>query len=403
LGRPPGVGASFVAVVSYSAMQIALYGLFGFFCADIIGTPLGLPLSWFSYSFLAMILIQLLGVRNAETNSRVVGVLMGLEIGILVLLSIAIVWNGGGPDGLSARPFAIDEVISSHLGIAIMFAMASFVGFEATAIYGEESQDPRRDVPLATYISVLLIMAFFATVTWAIICAYGIGNVVAAATRDPGNFWFAQSQRYLGPWPTATMSALLLTSVFASILAFHSAISRYLHALALDKLLPEPLGRRHPRFASPHVASYVQTASAALSLLVFVMLKADPYTVIFSWASAFGTIGIIGLQLLVSLSVVVYFRRTRLDGRIWNTMIAPVLGGSGLLYAMVVLIANLPALSGSDSRALLVLPWAMLAVFLAGMLVSAVMRRTRPKAYASFAGLSVPSQPNPGEIAICSN
>ncbi len=269
-----------------------------------------------------------------------------------------------------------------------MFALASFVGFEATAIYGEESEDPRRSVPLATYVSVVLITLFFALVTWAIICAYGSDSVIAAATADPGNFWFTQSQIYLGRWPTATMSVLLLTSVFASILAFHSAISRYLHALALDRLLPERVGVLHSRFGSPHVASYLQTASAAVILLAFVLLKTDPYAVIFSWASAFGTIGIVALQVLVSASVVVYFRRTALDRRVWNTVLAPVLGGAGLIYALGILIANLPALSGSDSPALLLLPWAMLAIFIAGLFASLIMRRARPDAYTNCAGLT---------------
>ena len=79
-----------------------------------------------------------------------------------------------------------------------MFALASFVGFEATAIYGEESRNPTRTVPLATYAAVSIIMIFFAFVTWAIISSYGVDHVVAAAFADPGNFWFAKSDEYLG-------------------------------------------------------------------------------------------------------------------------------------------------------------------------------------------------------------
>jgi amino acid transporter len=36
-------------------------------------------------------------------------------------------------------------------GIALAFAFASYIGFEATAIYGEESKDPKRTVPIATH------------------------------------------------------------------------------------------------------------------------------------------------------------------------------------------------------------------------------------------------------------
>jgi hypothetical protein len=76
--------------------------------------------------------------------------------------------------------------------------------------------------------------------------------------------------------------------------------------------------------------------------------RADPLTVIFSWTSAFATIGIVGLQFLVSAAVIVFFRRNGLDQRLWNTMVAPVLGMIRLGYALYLLVVNLPALSGSD-------------------------------------------------------
>jgi amino acid transporter len=235
---------------------------------------------------------------------------------------------------------------------------------------------------------VSLIMVFFAIVTWAIICAYGPAGAVAAATDNPGGFWFAQSDAYLGSIGTLAMSCMLLTSIFASLLAFHNAIARYLHALAADALLHSRLAASHPRFGSPHIASMVQTASAAVILLILVVAQADPYALIFSWMSAFGTIGIIGLQVLVSAAVIAYFRRTGLDRRVWNTLIAPILGGLGLLYALRMLVQNLPALSGSTSPVLSALPWIMLAVFAAGILASLRMRARRPDAYRQFAGLS---------------
>ncbi len=62
--------------------------------------------------------------------------------------------------------------------------------------------------------------------------------------------------------------------------------------------------------------------AAALILVTLMLLRADPYTLIFSWMSAFGTIGIVGLQVLVSLALIVFFRRTGLDRRAWQTLIA---------------------------------------------------------------------------------
>jgi amino acid transporter len=104
---------------------------------------------------------------------------------------------------------------------------------------------------------------------------------------------------------------------------------------------------------------------------------ADPLTVVFSWSSAFATIGIVGLQFLVSAAVIVFFWRNGLDRRVWNTVVAPVLGMVGLGYALYLLIANLPALSGSENGLVRSFPWIMLAVMVMGVGVGAARRGSR--------------------------
>src|ERR1700733_12647641 len=370
LGPHFGGGGAYDAVVSYTTMQGGVYALFGFFSTVIVNPLLRVPLPWFAYSLIAIALVQFLGMRKLDLSGWVLGLFISLEMGILLALSVSIVLHGGGPQGFNARPFAPGVVLSGHPGIALMFALASFVGFEATAIYGEESRNPTRTVPLATYASVSIIMVFFAFSTWAIISAYGVDYAVAAAVKDPGNFWFAQSDRYLGTVGTGIMRALLLSSIFACVLAFHNTITRYLFALGREGLLWGFLAHVHPRFQSPYKASYVQTACAVIGVGASVMSGADPLTVVFSWTSAFATIGIVGLQFLVSAAVIVFFQRNGLDKRVWNTIVAPVLGMAGLGYALFLLITNLPALSGSDDGFVRSFPWIMLAVMLLGIGVS---------------------------------
>jgi amino acid transporter len=380
LSGPMGVGGAFVAIVSYTVMQIGVYALFGFFATVILNPLLGAPVPWFMYSLIAIALVQFLGMRKLDLSGWLLGLFISLEMGILLALSLAIVFHGGGPQGFNWRPFAFHQVLSGHPGIAIMFALASFIGFEATAIYGEESREPTRTVPLATYASVLIIMTFFAFVTWAIVSAYGADHVVAAALADPGNFWFAQSDAYLGHVGTGIMRALLLSSIFACLLAFHNTITRYLFALSREGLLWGSLAHVHARFRSPYKASYAQTGCALVGLAAAASTGADPLTVVFSWTSAFATIGIVGLQFLVSAAVVVFFRRNGLDTRLWQTVLAPVLGMLGLGWALYLLIVNLPALSGSANGLVLSFPWMMFAVLLFGVAVgSRVLREVEPR------------------------
>jgi amino acid transporter len=383
-GRPLGMAGALVALLSYTSIQIALYGLFGFFCTVVLGPLLHSTMPWYAYSFVCLVVVQFTGIRGIDLNSRLLGVLMCLELGILLLLSLAIVIHHGGPDGLTLAPFSPRHVFSGHLGIAVMFALASFVGFEATAIYGKECRNPKVTVPRATYVSVTLILVFFAFVTWAIVCAYGINNVVDVATKQPGDFWFIESTQYLGGAMTTTMSFLLLSSIFASLLSFHNTIVRYIHALSGEGILPAVLDRLHPKYGSPYLASYLQTLSVAVPVGLFMAAGSDPFNIVFSWSSALGTIGIVMLQAVTSFSVAAYFLATKKDTRLWHSLLAPALGGCGLLSIGFVLIGNLDALAGSDSPVVRAFPWIVLAVALSGVAIAFVLKRSRPDIYARF-------------------
>lgn len=127
-----------------------------------------------------------------------------------------------------------------------------------------------------------------AFVTWLIVNAYGINNVTIVASSDPANFWFNQSTKHLGEYATILMRFLLLTSIFASLLAFHHTLARYFYAMSREGVLPKLFSKTHPVFQSPHNASYLQTITAGLGITLFVMTKADPYEIMFTWMSALG-------------------------------------------------------------------------------------------------------------------
>ena len=79
-------------------------------------------------------------------------------------------------------------------GIAIAFALASFIGFEATAIYGEESKDPKRAVPRATYWAIGLITVLFTIVSFAMVTGLGAADVVGHGVVSGFQLvcWFAR-------------------------------------------------------------------------------------------------------------------------------------------------------------------------------------------------------------------
>ena len=382
IGKPAGVGGALMALVTYSAVQIAVYGLFGVFMAGAMAPIVELP--WWVWSFAALVIVHVCGQRNIAFSGAILGVCMIAEIAILLLLNIGIVMAGGGPEGFGFTSFDPATVFAPGLGVALVFVVGSYIGFEATAIFGEEAENPEKTIPRATYVAVLLITVFYAFSTWAIVQFYGPSAVQSTAEAGLEAFYFTATDSILGPWATQAMNILLITSLFACVLSFHNTLNRYFFALGREGLAFKLLGKVHPMHGSPYVAGMLQSAIAAIVLALFVLAGADPYTVVFSWMSALAVIGILTVQILVSVAIILFFRKTTTGHGAWTTLIAPALGLAGLLGALGLVIANLSLLSGSESLIVKSFPYLIVLIGLVGAAFAMQIKKAKPELYASL-------------------
>jgi amino acid transporter len=386
LGRPMGIGGALIALLSYNAIQISLYGLLGFFLKLEIAEHFKVDIPWWVYAVLAAVICYLCGMRHVEFSGWLLGLFMLCEVGILFLLDLAVI-RWGGAEGLSLSSFAPHNVFSKGLGVTLVFAVACYVGFEATTNFSEEARDAKRTVPVATYVAVLLIMVFYTLSSWAVVNGYGPSHVVSVATQDSGNFWFALNDRYVGRISTDLMQALLITSIFAGILSFHNTITRYIFAMGREGLVWRPLANTHPQHQSPYIAGMAQTLVELAVIAVFAGTKQDPYAILFAWMSAIATLGILITQVLVSLAVIGFFRRTRLDRRVWHTIVSPTLAAVGLIVFFVLVWGNLGLLSGSESPVVRAFPYLVLGVGVVGVMLGYYLRAKKPRLYEGFGSL----------------
>lgn len=382
LGKPSGVAAAYVAVLAYGALTCGLAGAFGYYVALVLDT-LGIAIAWWQVALPGIAIIAVLGYRSVDLSAKVLGTLMVLEFAILLVYDLAVVFQRGG-QAFPSEAFSPGIVASGSLGIALMFAMFSFVGFESAALYGEETKDPEHSVPRATYIAVGSIGIFYVLTSWITIGAAGASTVQAQASAAQGEFVFTLISEYGGEVMYDISAVLLCTSVLAGYLALHNAASRYLFALGRERVLPSRLGRYHPEHFSPHVASIVTSLATLVVISGFAIAGADPFTTLVPALIGVGTLGIIALQAAASLAVVAYFRR-RHDRTLVRCTIAPVIGFIGLVMVFVMALLNYPKLTGSTNAAVNSVPYALLAAALAGICVAMVLRRVRPRAYASIA------------------
>ncbi|MCF2527931.1 APC family permease [Yinghuangia soli] len=377
LGRAPGLGAAMLALVSYTAIQVSLYGFAGEATRMLVVDHGGPDFAWWLWAAAMLAVAGLFGFRHIELSGRVLGLLLIAEIGIVLALDAAVLLRGGegGMSTAFARP---DEFASGSPGIGIMFAIAGFIGFEATAVFRDEARDPHRTVPRATYLSLILIGVFYTVSAWAVVSAWGDRNAVERARTSPETLTADTAARYLGSWSDDAVQILMVTSMFAALLAFHNVLARYMFALGNDGVLPRALGRRHGRHGSPYAASLVQSATAAILVGACAAAGLEPIAEVFTWLGGVATLGVMLLMVLTCAAVIRFFRRTRADTRLWHTLAAPLLGLAGLLVLLIPVVANFPTLVGGSETRATVIEVVLGAAFVIGAVLSRVKPLERP-------------------------
>ncbi|PRY49590.1 amino acid/polyamine/organocation transporter (APC superfamily) [Geodermatophilus tzadiensis] len=382
LTKTLGLAASFLAILGYTMIGLGITLFFGLAASDLVATTFGGPaVPWWLYSLLLIVVVGSLAFFHIELSAKVLSLVMVLEIAVVLVFDVAVAADGG-PEGLSVAPFALSNFSGASVGVAVLFAVITFIGFEATAIFREETRDPRRTVPRATYVSVAFIGVFYIVAVWLIIIAYGPSAAPdVAAASAPTMFPDAMDQ-FVGVWARDVLSVLFLTSSFAAVLSCQNIIARYGYSLGSDRALPSALGRVHPRHGSPYVSSIVLTVVFLLGVLAF--SGSDP-GVAYAWLAGAGGFPLLLLMFLTSVAVVVFFRRSRADvddSTIWHTLIAPVLAMVALGTALYLAATNFVLLTGGDRGTAIALQVVIWGVFLVGIGVALYYRSKRPETYA---------------------
>ena len=381
LGRRAGFAAAFVAMLSYSVFVMGLYGGFGFTASYVLDSLFGLSIDPFVCAGIAWALVAVLGYRAVELNVRVLGVLLVLEIIVLLVFDVVSTAKGGA-DGISMAAFNPSTVeLGSGLGIALLFAAVAFLGFEATAIYGEEAKAPRKSIATATYAAVVLIAGFYTLTMWALGNAYGNDKVVEAAASQPCRLrprhhsrlpWRLRARRSERP----SRDQLLRGCSGAAQHAF--ALCDGARACPSD---PERLGSGAPELALPacrqprwfrRVRSRGPAVRAQRHRPVCHVRLADRRR----------HPGHLRPPGVASVAVIAFFRRQQHTSGAWSTMIAPALAFVGIVTVIVLGLQNWDLLSGATSGVAQQLPWMIPIAALAGALVVTVrsdVSSSRPK------------------------
>lgn len=382
LGKELGLAASLLAVLGYLMIGLGITLFFGIVAQDLVATTFSGPtLSWWLYALLLIVVVGVFGFFRIDLSARVLSVVMVCEIAVVLVFDVAVAADGG-PAGRSTSPFAWSSFSGGSVGIAVLFAVITFIGFEATAIFREETKDPRRTIPRATYLSVVFIGLFYVLTTWLLIVAYGTSAAPGVAGTNSAGMFTDAVGTFVGSWARDAISVLVVTSAFAAVLSCQNIIARYGFSLGQDGALPPVLGRVHPTHGSPYVSSSMLTGVFLAGVLGF--SGGDPL-ISYAWLAGAGGFPLLLIMFLTSVAVLVFFHRTRNhidDSTHWHTVLAPVLSIIGLGTALYLSATNFTLLTGGNRSTAIALQIVIWTVFVVGIVLALVYRSRRPEVYA---------------------
>ncbi|MEV6648348.1 APC family permease [Amycolatopsis sp. NPDC051371] len=388
IGRSAGTAVAYVTVLAYSSIQTGVFGLFGLSVSTWLNTTFGWDLPWWPVALVMVLVVGAGGVLRIDLNAKVLGVALGLEVAVLVVLNVALFSHPAG-GSVSLTPLEPSSLFTAGVGAVFAFSIAVFLGFEGAATYGEECRDPRKTVGRATYTAIGLTAVLYIVSSLGMAVATGPDHIVERATAEGPGLLFGLGGQYVGPAFADTAYVLFLTSQCAALLSLHNAVARYFFALGREGLLPEAFSRTSKRTGAPIGGSLVQTSIGLVVVAIFALAGRDPFTDLFTWTGVTASTGVTIIMIAVSLSVIGFFRRRPGRETWWRRTGAPALAAVTLTAILVLIIVNFDVLLGPAGSIRLLrwgLPGLLVLAGLVGFLRAEALRTRHPDVYAGIGG-----------------
>lgn len=213
----------------------------------------------------AVILVMgAIAARGIVQSITFAGAMTLIEIGGLLLIVFAGLWSS--PEMTARLPEIVPPIAdkAAFLGIAgaSLLAVFAFIGFEGLVNVAEEMEDPKRTLPLAILLTLVITTLLYILVVW--VALVSVGPDVLAQSGAPLAVVF---ERLTGLSP-ATMSAVAIIATLNGIIVQMIMSSRVLYGLSAQKSLPSLLSHISPHTHTPIYA----TMLAVAMVLAFALL-----------------------------------------------------------------------------------------------------------------------------------
>jgi amino acid transporter len=264
--------ALFGTYLAFTAASTAEVGLFGQAFFD--STGIWKNAEWLVIALVAGAGIAFLAYGDIRVATRSLLGIEGISVALIVILVVAIFVKlaaGSAPrdQGFTGEIFSVPGGTSlDTIATAAVFGFLSFAGFEGAASLGEETAEPRRNIPRAIGTAVLVAGGFYIVVIIAQTWGFGTDAAGVKAFGSSSSPLGDLSKDYVGVGLSDAINFGAMVSAFASGLGTSTAGSRILFALGRDGFGSARLGQASARTGAPAGALLVVMTIAMTAMIV---------------------------------------------------------------------------------------------------------------------------------------
>ena len=151
------LGISMAGVTGFTIFAGKLLAMIGISVPPIALFALCVGLAW------------LCAWKDVRLSAVLMLALEGASVTLILILCFITLGNHGF--ALDRQQFDVSALPWSKLGLGVVVAIFSLVGFECATAFGDEAKDPLKSIPRAVWLSLVISGAFFIFVTYTMVMA----------------------------------------------------------------------------------------------------------------------------------------------------------------------------------------------------------------------------------------
>src|SRR6266567_450166 len=307
IAAPLTILAAIVAIASVLVIS-------GGFLSMTLNYYFGWNVPWIIFSVLLTAGAMVMMFRGVAVSTELAGFFFGFELLVLLVVAFATLIKNGGH--LSVAPFEPKNITNGFSGLAAGFPLAVylFIGWENSAALAEETNNPRRNVPRAVFVSIVLMALTYLLLAYSTVSGFNNNGKALAAAEIP----FISVAHGAASWLAFFAYLAGMTSTLGVLIAAVNSQCRLVFNAGREGLLPRWIGRVSPTRRTPDNAIITFIAVAGLITAVWALghligghtdsLNALNF---FFESSTLGTILLLVVYFLANLALPFFYRKFR--------------------------------------------------------------------------------------------